>query len=70
VLGATLTRAQYLSLLEQGLATPDQFDVADVATVAANLDISEDRVAELQNVLRARRRQQAAAAPLLPPPTE
>ena len=71
VLGGTLTRAHYLSLLEQDLTTPDQFTAADAVTMAAHLGVTESRAAELQDVLRARRRQQdVAAVPLLPPPTE
>lgn len=70
-LGAALTRAQYLSLLEEGLATPDQFEVADIAIVAAHLGVTEVRVTYLRDMLQERERQRDDTfSPLLPPPME
>lgn len=70
-LGAALTRAQYLSLREQGLTTPDQFDAADASTIAAHLGVTESRAIEIQALLRARQPQQDEVfSPLLPVPTE
>lgn len=71
LLGATLTRAQYLTLLERGLTTPDQFGPVQPATLADYLGIKEARVLEIQALLHERKRQQnAVIGSLLPPPTE
>lgn len=71
VFGSALTQAQYLSLLECGLTTPNQFEAADNASLAGCLDITRERVIELQTLLQERKRQQDdALTPLLPIPTE
>jgi helicase len=73
ILGARLTRAQYLSLLERGVATPDQFEPADAAGLADCLGVTENRLLELQAAVHKGRRQEeeaAAVSPLLPSPTE
>jgi helicase len=71
VFGSALTRAQYLSLLECGLTTPNQFEAADNASLAGCLDITRERVIELQTLLQERKRQRGdALTPLLPIPTE
>lgn len=70
-LGAALTRAQYLALLEQGLTSPEQFEAADPVVLASHINVSETRAAELQVLLRQRKAQQVAdIGPLLPKPTE
>jgi helicase len=70
MLGAALTRAQYLALLEREVATPDQFELAEAAGLADCLGVTENRALELQETVHKGKRQEAALAPLLPPPTE
>jgi hypothetical protein len=70
MLGAALTRAQYLALLEREVATPDQFELAEAAGLADCLGVTENRALELQETVHNGKRQEAALAPLLPPPTE
>lgn len=71
VFGAALTRAQYLSLLEHGLTTPDQFETADNTTLTDYLDLTKARVVALQTLPQERKRQQDdALTPLLSVPTE
>lgn len=71
MLGSVLTRAQYLSLLEHGVAMPDQFEAANNTTLTDCLGVTKARVVELQTLLKKRMRQQDdALTPLLPVPTE
>lgn len=71
VFGSALARPQYLSLLERGLTTPDQFEAADDTTLTDCLDATKSRVVELQTLLQERKKQQDdALTPLLPAPTE
>ena len=70
-LGADLTRAQYLSLLEQGVMTADQFEAADSVDLARILGVKEERAAVLQMLLTERGRQHETPFKLiLPIPTE
>jgi helicase len=71
-LGASLTRAQYLSLASQGITTPEQLAAADAAALAVGLSLTKPRVIELQDLLQQhlRRKQENVLAPLLPAPTE
>ncbi len=65
----TTARPQYLSLLERGLTTPDQFEAADDTTLTDCLDATKSRVVELQTLLQERKRQEDdALTPLLPAP--
>ncbi|RSM37841.1 DEAD/DEAH box helicase [Amycolatopsis balhimycina DSM 5908] len=71
VLGAELTRAQYLALLGHGITTPDEVEASDVESLADHLNVSTARAAELQAFLHNRERQsEESFVPLLPPPTE
>jgi ATP-dependent DNA helicase len=71
VLGAALTRAQYLSLLEQGIMTPDRLESAEPIDLVDSLRVTENRVLELQEALQeGKRRREEVLVPLLPPPTE
>jgi len=71
ILGAALSRAQYLSLLERGIMTPDQFESTETRTLVDCLRVTESRALELQEVLQERKQQgEAMIVPLLPPPTE
>jgi hypothetical protein len=71
VLGAELTRAQYLSLLDYGITGPDEVEASDTTSLASWLNVSEARATELQALLHGRERQsEESFAPLLPPPTE
>jgi ATP-dependent DNA helicase len=71
VLGAELTRAQYLALLDNGITSPDEVGVSNVENLANWLNVSEAKVIELQALLQRReRRSEESFAPLLPPPTE
>jgi hypothetical protein len=71
-LGASLTRAQYLSLAGQGLDTPEQFAAAETATLIDGLGLTKPQVIELQDLLQQhlKRQQENVLAPLLPAPTE
>jgi helicase len=69
-LGAALTRAHYLSLLENGITTPDEFAATEATTLIDHLSLPKGRVIELQELLRERRRQEDEQIPLLPPPAE
>ncbi|PWK81953.1 hypothetical protein C8D88_11569 [Lentzea atacamensis] len=71
VLGAELTRAQYLSLLQAGITSPDEVEASDATSLANCLTVSEARATQLQALLHERVRQSNESfAPLLPPPTE
>jgi helicase len=71
ILGGALTRAQYLEILKQGIATPEEFETADLETLAGYLELSKVEVASLQKqVLERKTRNEADVAPLLPAPTE
>jgi helicase len=70
ILGGALSRAQYLALLEGGLATTGQFASADTTTLAGRLDIRRNEAAALQKVVRERMRSHDVTTPLLPPPVE
>ena len=71
ILGAELTRAQYLSLLGYGITSPAQVEASDATNLADWLNVSEARATELQALLHGRERQsEESFAPLLPPPTE
>lgn len=72
ILGAAVTRAQYLSLLEHGITTADQFEAAaDSGDLARVLGVKEERAVVLQTLLTERGRQHDAAfESTLPPPTE
>jgi hypothetical protein len=71
LLDTSLSRAQYLSLLERGIATADQFDVAKCVILTEAVGITRARILELQELVRIRRKQQDdLSAPLLSDPTE
>jgi len=71
VLGAALTRAQYLSLFELGIMTPDQFENGEPLALVDCLRATENRVLELQEAVQEGKRQQdEVLVPLLPPPIE
>jgi hypothetical protein len=70
ILGAALTRAQYLTLLDHGVVTPDQFGLADTESLAGWLTIAVSDARRLQKVVADTRRSEDEPVPLLPPPTE
>jgi helicase len=71
ILGAVLSRAQYLSLLEQSIITPDQFVSAKTLALVDCLRVTENRVLDLQEAVQEDKRQrEEILVPLLPPPTE
>jgi helicase len=70
ILGGTLTRAQYLTLLEHEAVTPDQFGLAAPETLADWLSVTANEADRLQKVVADARRRGDELVPLLPPPVE
>jgi len=70
ILGATLTRAQYLTLLEHGVGTPDQFELADTESLAGWLSVTVDEARRLKKLVADARPTDDGPVPLLPPPAE
>jgi helicase len=71
VLGAELSRSQYLSLLERGIMTPEQFESAEPIALVDCLRATQNHVLELQEAVQeGKRRREGVLVPLLPPPIE
>jgi helicase len=70
MLGANLTRAQYLTLLERGAINPEKFGLSETESLADWLTIAPNEARRLQKLVTDARRGDDGPVPLLPPPAE
>jgi hypothetical protein len=70
LLGTTLARAQYLTLLEHGVATPEDLRLVAPEGLADWLGVTANEAGRLQKVMADAGRSEDEPVPLLPPPVE